>query len=187
MMGKFEEVLEQHLQLFKDLVKLESELEDIVVLCVQAILNGNKIIFCGNGGSAADAQHLAAELVGRFILERSALPGLALTTDTSILTSISNDYGFEQVYARQIEANGKKGDVLIALSTSGNSKNILNAIYAAKKQDIEIVFLGGGSGGAVRELVNKSIIVPCSETARIQEAHIFLGHFLCQRIEEQLS
>jgi len=155
-------------------------------LCINALKNGNKILFAGNGGSAADSQHLAAELVSRFNYDRPGLPAMALTTDTSILTAIGNDYGYENLFSRQIKALGKKGDVFIGLSTSGNSQNILKAIETAKALSIDTI---GFTGSRPCELINISdhcIQVPSSDTPKIQEGHIVIGHIICGLIEQNM-
>jgi len=146
------------------------------------------IMLCGNGGSAADAQHIAAELVVRLrsSVDRDAIGALALTVDTSILTAAGNDYGFENIFARQVEAYGREGDVLIAISTSGNSENVIAAVEAANEEDIHTIGLLGGSGGALKDLVDDAVIVPATDTARIQESHILIGHIWCMMIEEAL-
>jgi D-sedoheptulose 7-phosphate isomerase len=144
-------------------------------------------MFCGNGGSAADAQHLAAELVGRLVRDRRPLPGLALSTDSSALTCIANDFGYDEVFSRQVQGLGRAGDVLIAISTSGNSTNVIRAVEVAKPIGITTVGLLGRAGGALAPMVDLPIIVPVEETARIQEAHIFLGHVLCALIEQSLG
>ncbi len=154
--------------------------------CIEALRRGNRILFAGNGGSAADAQHLAAELVSRFAFDRPGLAGIALTTDTSILTAVGNDYGYEKVFARQVEAHGRPGDVLLSLSTSGNSPNILEALEAARFRDIRTVGLTGADGGRMRALCDFCVRVPAQETARIQECHIVLGHVLCGLMEEAM-
>jgi D-sedoheptulose 7-phosphate isomerase len=179
--------LNDHLELFKGLSVLESDLSKAAQMCTNAIMNGGKVFFIGNGGSAADAQHLAAELVGRFVSERRALPGLALTTDSSGLTCIGNDYGFDFVFSRQVEGLGRSGDVLIAISTSGNSKNIIRAVESCRILNISTIGLLGCNGGQLAPLVDLPIVVPHTTTARIQEAHIFLGHQLCQMIEVSLG
>lgn len=147
---------------------------------------GNKTLIAGNGGSAADAQHIAAEFVSRFYFDRPALPSIALTTDTSALTAIGNDYGYELLFSRQIEANGKKGDVFIGISTSGNSKNVLKGIEAAKKMGIKTIGFTGKSGGKMRDLVDYCVSIPSDETPRIQECHILVGHILCAAVEKEL-
>ncbi|MFA4843425.1 MAG: D-sedoheptulose 7-phosphate isomerase [Candidatus Margulisiibacteriota bacterium] len=153
---------------------------------IEALKTGNKILFFGNGGSAADAQHLAAELVGRFLKDRAALPGLALTTDTSILTALSNDFGFETVFARQVEALAKPGDVAFGISTSGNSKNVLTALEKAREMNCKTIGLLGCDGGRIAEVVDVSITVPCRATPRVQESHITIGHILCGLVEQEL-
>ena len=155
----------------------------IAEACTEALRRGNRVHFAGNGGSAADAQHLAAELVSRFAFDRPGLAGIALTTDTSILTAVGNDYGYEKVFARQIEAHGRPGDVFVALSTSGNSPNILEALEAARFQGIRTVGLTGANGGRMRALSDYCVRVPSEETARIQECHIVIGHVLCGLME----
>jgi len=153
---------------------------------LQALKGGNLILLCGNGGSAADAQHLAAEFVNRFLIDRAALPAIALTTDTSVLTSIGNDSDFRQVFARQIEALGKAGDVLYAISTSGNSGNVIEAVKAARKRGMETIAFTGGDGGKLAPLCDLALIAPSRSTPRIQEAHITIGHIICQIVEEEL-
>ena len=163
-----------------------AEIESIGQILGEAVKNGNKIMFCGNGGSAADAQHLAAELIVRLRpnVNRKALPGLALTVDSSILTAGGNDYGFDTVFSRSVEALGKEGDILIGISTSGNSKNILLAMESAKKIGVKSVGLLGKDGGFIKEVCDYSFIVPSDITARIQESHILIGHIWCEMIEE---
>ena len=153
-------------------------------LLIKTLKQGGKIVLCGNGGSAADCQHIAAELVVRYEKNRKALAAIALTTDTSILTAHSNDFGFETVYSRQIEAIAGEKDCLIAISTSGTSKNILNAVEAARLKGMAVIGLTGRDGGELSGQVNHSVIVPSNVTARIQEAHILIGHWWCGVIEE---
>lgn len=153
-------------------------------LCLEAYKRGNKVILAGNGGSAADSQHIAAEFVSRFEFDRPGLPALALTTDTSILTAIGNDYGFEKLFARQIEANGQPGDIFIGISTSGNSKNILAALAIAKAKGIKAIGLAG-SGGVIEHHCDICIQVPSTHTPRIQESHILIGHMICAFVEEE--
>jgi D-sedoheptulose 7-phosphate isomerase len=150
---------------------------------IAAIRAGGKVLLFGNGGSAADAQHLAAEFVSRFYLERRALPALALTVDTSVLTAIGNDYTFDRVFARQIEALGQPGDVAIGLSTSGNSANVIAALQTARSRQMLTIALTGQSGGSLAGLVDHCIRVPSADTPRIQEAHILIGHILCELVE----
>lgn len=149
----------------------------------QSILSGGKILICGNGGSAADAQHFAAELVGRFMKERESIAALALTTDSSILTAIGNDYGFDQVFSRQIQGLCNKEDSLLVISTSGNSVNIIKAIEEAKKKHIYVAALLGKKGGRISEMVDDKYIVPFNESARIQEVHLLIEHIICDIIE----
>lgn len=153
---------------------------------IKSYKNGNKTLIAGNGGSAADAQHLTGELVSRFYFDRPGLPAIALTTDTSILTAIGNDYGYERIFARQIEANSNKGDVFIGISTSGNSKNILEALKVCKEKEVLTVGMTGETGGIMAALCDYCIKVRSSETPRIQEAHIMVGHIICSLIEESL-
>ena len=158
-------------------------------LMVQTLLNGNKILSCGNGGSAADAQHFAAELLNRFETERPSLPALALTTDTSTLTSIANDYSFAEVFSKQIKALGQEGDTLLAISTSGNSNNVTEAIMAAHQRGMHVITLSGGSGGAMATALTPNDIeikVPADRTCRIQECHILAIHCLCDIIDTEL-
>lgn len=164
------------------------EIEKCAALFIETLRRGGKILFCGNGGSAADSQHLAAELVVRLRSEfdRPSIPAMALTVDTSILTAGSNDFGFEEVFARQIEALGQPGDLLVAISTSGNSPNILRAIEAARAREMITVGLSGKDGGKMKNLVDLAIVVLSSSTARIQECHILIGHIVCQLVEETL-
>ena len=154
--------------------------------CVGALRNGNKVLFAGNGGSAADSQHLAGELVSRFYYDRPGLPSFALTTDTSVLTAIGNDYGYERLFARQIEAVGVAGDIFFAISTSGNSPNILEAIRTAREKGLITVGMTGSNGGDLAGLCDHCLRVPSDATPRIQEGHILLGHTVCQMIEAEL-
>ena len=165
---------------------LTAEIEIVTTKIVQAFKDGNKLLLCGNGGSASDAQHIAAELSGRFIKERKPLYAEALHVNSSYMTAVSNDYGFESTYSRMLEAIGKKGDVLIALSTSGNSENVINAVKMANSLGMLSVGMSGAMGGKIKDLCQHNIIIPSSNTARVQEAHILVGHIFCQIIEEQL-
>ena len=165
---------------------LTAEIEIVTTKIIQAFKDGNKLLLCGNGGSASDAQHIAAELSGRFIKERKPLYAEALHVNSSYMTAVSNDYGFESTYSRMLEAIGKKGDVLIALSTSGNSENVINAVKMANSLGILSVGMSGAMGGEIKDLCQHNIIIPSSNTARVQEAHILVGHIFCQIIEEQL-
>lgn len=155
--------------------------------CVVALQSGHKLLLCGNGGSAADAQHIATELTIRYIKNRPAIAAIALTTDSSALTAAGNDLGFEHVFSRQVEALGRPGDVLIGISTSGRSQNVIAAVEAARSRGMKTVFLGGGSGGDLALLCDVSIVMPSATTARIQEMHILIGHIFCGQIEKQLG
>ncbi len=155
-------------------------------LIIDSMRAGGKLALCGNGGSAADAQHIAAELVGRFQMERRPLPAIALTTDSSVLTSLSNDYGFSDVFGKQVEALLVAGDVLIALTTSGNSANCLEAVKTARAQGVTTIAMTGAGGGEIAREVDLSLIVPDEQTARIQETHITIAHALCELVEEAL-
>ncbi len=154
---------------------------------LKALSSGKKILFCGNGGSAADSQHIAAELVGRYKKNRDAISAIALTTDTSILTAVANDFGYENIFSRQIEALGVKGDILVAISTSGNSKNIINAVNTAKRQKLSVLGLTGKDGGFLKQISDLCICVPSDEVNHIQEMHITIGHLVCSLIEENFN
>jgi len=162
------------------------QIEAAAMMMITSLKQGGKILLCGNGGSAADAQHLAAELISRLKLERAAIPALALNVNTSVLTAISNDYQFELVFVRQIEAFGKAGDVLIAISTSGNSPNIIKAVEYAHMAGLKSIGLIGGNGGRLAQKADLPIIVPSDNVQRIQEAHITIGHILCELVEDAL-
>ena len=162
------------------------QITDMGHLLIERYEAGNKLLVAGNGGSAADAQHIAAEFVSRFNFDRPGLPALALTTDTSILTAVGNDYGYDQLFRRQLEANGQPGDVFLGISTSGNSANILMALEAAKLKGITTIGLTGQSGGKMRDLCDYCLCVPSDDTPRIQEAHIVIGHTLCAMVEMAL-
>ncbi|CAA0123394.1 Phosphoheptose isomerase [Halioglobus japonicus] len=166
-----------------DDVGFMQQITDMGHLLIDRYEAGNKLLVAGNGGSAADAQHIAAEFVSRFNFDRPGLPALALTTDTSILTAVGNDYGYDQLFRRQLEANGQTGDVFLGISTSGNSPNILMALEAARLKGITTIGLTGHSGGKMRELCDHCLCVPSDDTPRIQEAHIVIGHTLCAMVE----
>jgi len=167
-------------------VGLREQIVEAVNLCVHALREGRKILFAGNGGSAADAQHWAGELVSRFYYDRPGLPAIALTTDTSILTAIGNDYGYDYTFARQIEALGQAGDVFVAISTSGNSPNILRAAEAAKARNVKVIGFTGLGGGKLAPVADICFRIPSDETPRIQEGHEFVGHLLCALIESEM-
>lgn len=156
----------------------------IAEIIIAAYKRGNKVLLCGNGGSASDVQHIEGELVGRFKKERKALPAIALTANTSTITAIGNDYGYNDIFRRIVEAHGKSGDVLIAISTSGNSQNVVLAAEQAKNQEITVVAFLGGTGGKLKELADIAFVAPSSDTPRIQECHILVGHILCDLIEK---
>jgi D-sedoheptulose 7-phosphate isomerase len=164
--------------------ELLAAIEKTVDVIVTAFKNSKRVYFCGNGGSAADAQHLAAEFSGRFYTDRKALPAEALHCNTSYLTAVANDYSFDVIYSRMIDGIGESGDVLVGLSTSGNSKNILNAFETARAKKITTIGFTGASGGKMKQLSDQLINVPSSDTPRIQESHIMIGHIICQLVEE---
>ena len=159
---------------------------EIVEVIVKSMKNGGKVLVCGNGGSAADSQHIAAELVGRFVKERKAMASIALTTDSSILTCMGNDYGFDDIFSRQVEGLGKKGDILIGISTSGNSKNVIKAVEKAKELGVITVGLLGKDGGKLKDMCDYDITFNYNETARVQEHHIMTYHMICEFVEEKM-
>jgi D-sedoheptulose 7-phosphate isomerase len=179
--------LEEHQELFSRLESVAPEVDAAAGLIVAALAGGRKLMFCGNGGSAADSQHLASEFTGRFIKDRRPLGALALTTDSSALTCIANDYSFDDVFYRQVVGLGREGDCLIAISTSGNSRNVIRAAEAARDGRMHTIGLLGRDGGKLRALCDVSIVVPSTSTARIQEAHGFIGHTLCGLVEQALG
>lgn len=183
----FLRAIHDHVMVVEQLKSQYELFETVADRMIRAIRNGKKILWCGNGGSAADSQHLAAELVGRFRRERHAWASIALTTDTSILTAIGNDYSFDAVFARQVEALCQPGDVLVGLSTSGNSPNVCNAIQCALSLGAFTVGMTGEAGGRLGEIAHASLRVPSRDTARIQECHILFGHMLCDRVESELT
>lgn len=163
---------------------LGQDIEKVAKVAINTLKDGNKILLCGNGGSAADAQHIATELTGRYKTERKGLPGIALTTDTSALTAIGNDYGYERIFERQIDALANRGDLVIGISTSGNSENVLKAFNIANDIGCKTVGLSGKGGGKMNELCNINIVIPSDDTPRIQEMHILVGHIICQAIDD---
>lgn len=165
---------------------ISSSLEIAAKFCIDCLQGGGKIVIFGNGGSAADAQHIAAELVGRYKVERKGLAAIALTTDTSVVTSISNDYGYERVFERQIEAITNKGDVVIGISTGGNSSNVINALKLANDLACKTIGLSGKGGGEMNQLCDINLVVPSEDTPRIQEMHILIGHTICHLIETNI-
>ena len=176
-------------QLMADILADEAllaRLEAAAGACIQAMKMGNKVLLAGNGGSAADAQHIAGEFVSRFAFDRPGLPAIALTTDTSILTAIGNDYGYDKLFARQVQAHARKGDVFIAYSTSGKSPNVIAALQEAKKLGVVCIGMTGNRGGAMKELCDHYLDVPSADTPKIQEGHAVLGHILCGLVERAL-
>lgn len=188
MRDKIKDLLLESIQIKEELLRTKvGEILKITKLIIDSLKKGGKVIIFGNGGSASDSQHIAAELVGRFKKDRSPLPAIALTTNTSILTAVANDYGYEFVFAKQIEALAAKNDVAIGISTSGRAKNVLCAIKQAKNMGIKTIALSGSDGGELAKLADISFVVPSTVTARIQEAHITIGHIICELIEEEFS
>ena len=173
----------EHIDIANKILALENNILKAGELCKAAILRGHKILIAGNGGSAADAQHIAAEFVGRYEKDRPSMPAIALTVDTSALTAISNDYGFESVFSRQIEGLGQKGDIFIGISTSGNSPNVIKAVQTARQNGIKSILFLGKNGGILRGQGDVELIVPSERTARIQEMHILIGHIICSFVE----
>ena len=179
--------LENHLNVLNLVIKnMQENLEQASQLVIETLQKGNKILICGNGGSAADAQHIAAELVGRYKSERKGLPAIALTTDSSILTSIGNDYGYNRIFDRQVEALANKGDLIIGISTSGNSKNVISALNIGKELNCKILGFSGNEGGEMNHICDINLIVPSKDTPRIQEMHILLGHILCEVVDRKI-
>lgn len=179
----FGKAIAEHLDVIRQVAEQQFVLEAIAQSMVATLKFGGKILWCGNGGSAADCQHLAAELVGRFRRERRGLPSIALTTDTSILTAVANDYGFEMVFSRQVEALANSGDLLVGISTSGNSKNVVHAMESARARGVVTVAFTGSGGGKLATMADHLFAVASRDTARIQEAHILAGHMLCDWVE----
>jgi D-sedoheptulose 7-phosphate isomerase len=180
-------IWEDHLAVARILPKLATEVSDAVDLIYSSLVNGGQLLVAGNGGSAADAQHIAAELTGRFLLERRPYRALALHANTSSLTAIGNDYGYEHVFAREVTAHARPGDVLLAISTSGNSANILRAIEAARECKVSVIGLTGETGGKMRAACDLCLCVPTKSTPRMQEMHITIGHTMCELLEERLA
>lgn len=178
--------LENHFKVVQDVRKIMPEVASAGLRVRTALEKGRKILICGNGGSAADSQHMAAEFVGRFVKERQSLPALALTVDTSLLTAVGNDYGFDCVFSRQVEGLGQEGDVLIAISTSGNSANVVKAVKTAKEKGIYVIALTGENGGILAKESDLCLAVPSQVTARIQEMHIMIIHMICEIAEADI-
>ncbi len=171
----------------KSLERLTDTIADIAEVIVESLSNGGKLLLCGNGGSAADAQHIAAEFICRFVRNRQALPAIALTTDTSIITAAGNDFSFDEVFSRQVDALGAPGDVLLAISTSGNSPNVIKAVESAKRNRVTVIGFTGESGGKLRDICDICLCVPSTVTARIQEVHITAAHAICSIAEKRLT
>ncbi len=181
--GVFNDAIAEHLAVIRRMEAQGDEFERAAILLTDALSRGNKVLWCGNGGSAADSQHLAAELVGRFRHQRAALCSIALTTDTSILTAVANDYGYETVFARQVEALCAPNDVVVGISTSGNSPNVCAALRKARERQATTVAMTGQSGGRMAAVADVCLRVPSTDAARVQEGHILYGHMLCEWIE----
>jgi D-sedoheptulose 7-phosphate isomerase len=181
----FKENVASHAELVQRMDQVSAEVGQAAAFVVDSLKSGGCVLVCGNGGSAADAQHIAGEFVGRFLKERRALPSIALHANTTVMTAIGNDYSFDTVYSRQVEAHGKPGDVLIAITTSGNSVNILRAAEEARKSGIKVIGLTGETGGKLKELCDVCICVPSPSTPRVQEMHILIGHTICQVAESE--
>lgn len=178
--------IKSHIELSNSILKtMPKEITNVALALIKALKGGNKIVIFGNGGSAADAQHIAAELSGRFLKERKGLAGIALTTDSSVITAIGNDYGFDKIFERQVEALCNKGDVLIGISTSGNSKNVIKGLLKGKDLDCIAVSLTGKDGGEIKSISNFNLNIDSNITARIQEMHILVGHILCEYIDKE--
>lgn len=188
MKDKIRQHIQDNIKVKEALLKTHVDLiEKAATVISDALKKGNKILFFGNGGSASDSQHLAAEFVGRYEKERGGLPAISLTVDTSALTAIGNDYGFDRVFARQIEALGRKGDVAFGITTSGNSPNVLLAVEKAKSMGLYTIGFTGRDGGKLARMVDLSIVVPSQKTARIQESHILMGHIICELVDESFA
>ena len=188
MLDKIKNIVASSVKVKQDVLQNEELLQTVqecITVIVQAFKNGNKVLFCGNGGSAADAQHLAAEFTGRFYTDRDALPAEALHCNTSYLTAVANDYSYDVIYSRLVKGIGNKGDVLVGLSTSGNSANIYNAFEVAREKGMVTIAFTGLTGGTLKALSHHLINVPSTDTPRIQESHIMLGHIICQLVEAE--
>jgi D-sedoheptulose 7-phosphate isomerase len=185
--GVFNDALAEHTAIIRRLAAQQNAFQRVAALLCDCLRRGNKVIWCGNGGSAAEAQHLAAELIGRFCRPRAPLPSIALTTDTSVLTAIANDFGFEHVFERQIDALCQPGDVVIGISTSGNSANVCGALRRAHQLDAVTIAMSGTCDGRITDLADICLHVPSTNPARVQEAHQLLGHILCECIDRALA
>jgi len=186
MKTQIERILDENISVMEKLRDYASIIERVAKEIIETIRNGGKIVLFGNGGSAADAQHIACEFIGRFKLNRQGLPAIALTTNTSIITAVSNDMSFEEVFSRQVEALVTSKDLVIGISTSGESMNVINGVIAAKRKGAKTIALTGGDGGKLAKISDISLIIPSKNTPRIQEVHITVGHIICQIVEERL-
>ena len=186
-MKSLEQEINDHIEVIKNLKKLSNKIEKITQQIVSTFQAGNKLLICGNGGSASDAQHIAGEFIGRFRKNRQPLGAIALNTDTSVITCVGNDFGFNKIFERQVAALGNVGDCLLVISTSGNSENLILAAQTAKKLGLTVVFFGGRDGGQLKEFTDISLIVPSDDTARIQEAHILAAHLICGKVELEFA
>ena len=181
---KIESIFKNHQDTIQKSISLIPQISEVASVIKKTLHSGGKVLIFGNGGSASDSQHIAAEIVGRFVKERKGLPAIALTTDTSIITAVANDYGYEHIFSRQIEALCLKNDVVIGISTSGNSKNVVKGLEKANILGAISIGLTGGDGGLIKKISAHTIVIDSNETARIQEAHILIGHILCELIDE---
>ena len=187
MRDRIKEIILESIQIKEDLMRTRvDEIMDIAGLFIECLKKGGKVILFGNGGSASDSQHIAAELVGRFKKDRRPIAAISLTTNTSVLTSLANDYGYEVVFARQVEALGEKNDLVVGISTSGKAKNVTAGIKQARKMGLKTVALTGGDGGELAKIADVALMVPSPVTARIQESHIVIGHIICEMVEQEL-
>lgn len=184
---RIQAIWEEHLKVAQTLSSLANPVSEVVDMIFASLSKGGQLFIAGNGGSAADAQHIAAELTGRFLLERNPIRAMALHANTSALTAIGNDYGYEHVFARELSAHARPGDVLLAISTSGSSANVIKAIEMARRLNVVVIGLTGNSGGKMREACDLCICIPSSSTARIQEMHITIGHAICELLEERMA
>jgi D-sedoheptulose 7-phosphate isomerase len=187
MKSLIENEFSEHLKVAQNMSTLTNQVEVAAQLCIDSLNNGGKILIFGNGGSAADAQHIAAEMVGRYKAERKGLPAIALTTDTSALTSIGNDYGYDRVFDRQVEALANKGDMAIGISTGGSSGNVISALKLAKEMGCRTIGFSGRDGGEMNTLCDVNLVVPAQDTPRIQEMHIVIGHTICHLVDQAFS
>jgi len=188
MMNMIEFELKNHQEVIqKTIDELQNYIYTACLIVSESIANGNKLLLCGNGGSAADAQHIAAELTGRYKSRRKGLPGIALTTDTSAITAIGNDFGYDEVFRRQVEALASEGDVVLGISTSGNSENVIKALKEAKSMGCKTIGFSGRDGGGMNNVCDINIVIPSDNTPRIQEMHILIGHIICQGVDNEIE